>query len=181
MNFLELLRAVFALAIVLGLILALAYGLKRYAPQLLGKIQAPRGRKRLEVVETLVLDPVRRLVLVRLDDEERLILLGEGRELAEPPVERKAKAIVAQSLAAVAAQPIAEKPPAPRPAPIQPAATVAAAPEPQPKPVPVPRGDASRDELPRPRMYRIPERAVSAAPQAKAPQAAPEEVSDDLF
>ena len=37
-----------------------------------------------EVVETLVLDPARRLVLVRVDDEERLILLGEGRELIEP-------------------------------------------------------------------------------------------------
>jgi flagellar protein FliO/FliZ len=35
-------------------------------------------------VETLVLDPARRLVLVRVDDEERLILLGEGREMIEP-------------------------------------------------------------------------------------------------
>jgi len=31
-----------------------------------------------------VLDPARRLVLVRVDAEERLILLGEGRELVEP-------------------------------------------------------------------------------------------------
>ena len=38
----------------------------------------------MQVVETLVLDPARRLVLVRIDDEERLILLGEGRELIEP-------------------------------------------------------------------------------------------------
>ena len=36
------------------------------------------------MVETLVLDPSRRLVLIRVDEEERLILLGEGRELIEP-------------------------------------------------------------------------------------------------
>jgi len=35
-------------------------------------------------VETLVLDPSRRLLLVRVGAEERLILLGEGRELAPP-------------------------------------------------------------------------------------------------
>jgi len=38
----------------------------------------------MSVVETLVLDPARRLVLVRIDNEERLLILGEGRELIEP-------------------------------------------------------------------------------------------------
>jgi flagellar protein FliO/FliZ len=84
MDWMGLLRAVFALAIVLSLILSLAWVLRRYAPQLMARLQAPRGRRRLQVVETLVLDPARRLVLVRLDDEERLILLGDGRELIEP-------------------------------------------------------------------------------------------------
>ncbi|ESQ87304.1 hypothetical protein ABAC460_19975 [Asticcacaulis sp. AC460] len=84
MDFLSILKAVFALSIVLGLILGLAYGLRRYAPQIMARLQAQRGERRLKVVETLVLDPARRLVLVRLDDEERLILLGEGRELIEP-------------------------------------------------------------------------------------------------
>lgn len=82
--FLSILRAAFALAIVLGLVLGLAYGLRRYAPQLLARFQAQRGERRLSVVETLVLDPARRLVLVRIDDEERLLLLGEGQELIEP-------------------------------------------------------------------------------------------------
>ena len=36
------------------------------------------------MIETLVLDPARRLILVRVDEEERLILLGEGKELIEP-------------------------------------------------------------------------------------------------
>lgn len=84
MDVLQILKAIFALAIVLGLILGLAYLLRRYAPQLMAQLQAQRGERRLKVVETLVLDPARRLVLVRFDDEERLILLGEGHELIEP-------------------------------------------------------------------------------------------------
>ena len=84
MNFLDLLRALFALAVTLGIIGLAAWAARRYAPQLLAKLSAERGERRMQVVETLVLDPARRLVLVRVDDEERLILLGEGRELIEP-------------------------------------------------------------------------------------------------
>jgi len=84
MNFLDLARAVFGLAFTLGLIGLAAYAARRYAPQLLAKLNAQRGERRMEVVETLMLDPARRLVLVRIDEEERLILLGEGRELIEP-------------------------------------------------------------------------------------------------
>lgn len=84
MNFLDLARAVFGLAFTLGLIGLVAYAARRYAPQLMAKLNAQRGERRMQVVETLVLDPARRLVLVRIDEEERLILLGEGRELIEP-------------------------------------------------------------------------------------------------
>ena len=84
MNFLDLARAVFGLAFTLGLIGLAPYAARRYAPQLLARLNAERGERRMQVVETLVLDPARRLVLVRIDDEERLILLGEGRELIEP-------------------------------------------------------------------------------------------------
>ncbi len=84
MNFLDLLRAVFGLAFTLGLIGLAAWAARRYAPQLMARLQAQKGERRLQVVETLVLDPARRLVLVRVDDEERLILLGEGREMIEP-------------------------------------------------------------------------------------------------
>ena len=40
--------------------------------------------RRLAVVETLVLDPSRRLVLVSCDGREQLLLLGEGRVIASP-------------------------------------------------------------------------------------------------
>ncbi|WP_226635753.1 FliO/MopB family protein [Brevundimonas poindexterae] len=84
MSFLDLARAIFGLAFTLGLIGLAAWAGRRYAPQLLARFGAERGERRLKVVETLVLDPARRLVLVRVDQEERLILLGEGRELIEP-------------------------------------------------------------------------------------------------
>ena len=84
MNFLDLARAVFGLAFTVGIIGLCAWAARRYAPQLLARMNTDRGERRLQVVETLVLDPARRLVLVRVDDEERLILLGEGRELIEP-------------------------------------------------------------------------------------------------
>ncbi|MBA4804293.1 MAG: flagellar biosynthetic protein FliO [Brevundimonas sp.] len=84
MNFLDLLRALFGLAFTLGIIGLAAWAARRYAPQLMARLNAERGERRMQVVETLVLDPARRLVLVRVDSEERLLLLGEGRELLEP-------------------------------------------------------------------------------------------------
>lgn len=84
MDWIGLIRAAFALSLVVGLILVLAYGLRRYAPSFLARLQGERLERRMQVVETLVLDPARRLVLVRLDQEERLILLGDGQELLEP-------------------------------------------------------------------------------------------------
>jgi flagellar protein FliO/FliZ len=82
--FLDLARGFFALAFTLGIIGVAAWASRRYLPQLLARLSAERGERRMAVVETLVLDPARRLVLVRIDDEERLLILGEGRELIEP-------------------------------------------------------------------------------------------------
>jgi flagellar protein FliO/FliZ len=77
------LQAVFALAATLGLFGVGVYAARRWAPAGLLKISSAAPR-RLAVVETLALDPSRRLVLVRVDAEERLLLLGEGQVLAGP-------------------------------------------------------------------------------------------------
>ncbi|HYF22776.1 MAG TPA: flagellar biosynthetic protein FliO [Caulobacteraceae bacterium] len=85
MDFLDFLRAVLALAVTLGLIGLAAWVARKYAPDLLARLQARKpGERRLKTIETLVLDPTKRLVLVQVDGEERLILLGEGRELNAP-------------------------------------------------------------------------------------------------
>ena len=84
MDFGEILRAFFALLVTVGLILAAGWGMRRFGPEAMSRLQTARKERRLTLVETLVLDPARRLVLVSLDGEERLILLGEGRALEAP-------------------------------------------------------------------------------------------------
>ena len=79
----DLLRAVFALAVTLGLFAFGVYAARRWGPKGLMQITAP-GARRLSVVESLSLEPNRRLVLVRLDGQDRLFRLGEGQELAPP-------------------------------------------------------------------------------------------------
>ncbi|MDP1629924.1 MAG: flagellar biosynthetic protein FliO [Caulobacter sp.] len=81
MNFVEIIRMVAALAVTLGLVGLAAVVMRRFGPEAMSRFQMSRKDRRLTLVETLVLDPARRLVLVRLDNEERLILLGEGRTL----------------------------------------------------------------------------------------------------
>lgn len=83
MDFADLARGIAALALTLGLIGLVAVLARRYGPTVLFRATQPKAQRRLAVVETLMLDPARRLVLVRIDDRERLLLLGEGRVLAE--------------------------------------------------------------------------------------------------
>jgi flagellar protein FliO/FliZ len=82
------LQAVFALAATLGLFGVGVYAARRWGPAGLLKMNANAPR-RLAVVETLTLDPGRRLVLVRVDAEERLLLLGEGQVLGSPVAVRQ--------------------------------------------------------------------------------------------
>jgi flagellar protein FliO/FliZ len=84
MDFVELLRAVFALALTLGLVGLGAVALRKFGPDALARFTRTQAERRMKVVETLVLDPSRRLVLVSCDGEERLLLLGEGQLLTSP-------------------------------------------------------------------------------------------------
>lgn len=73
-------RFILAFVFVLGLIGLLAVLLKRYGnPQKYFSMKDDGSRVR--VVEVRYLDPKRRIVLLRRDAVEHLILLGEGREL----------------------------------------------------------------------------------------------------
>ena len=85
----DFLRAVFALALTLGLIGLVAVGLRRLGPEWMARLQNIKKDRRLAIVESLPLDPNRRLVLVSLDGVERLILLGEGRLLESATATRR--------------------------------------------------------------------------------------------
>ncbi|HXQ46115.1 MAG TPA: flagellar biosynthetic protein FliO [Caulobacteraceae bacterium] len=78
MFFADIFRMVAGLAVTLGLIGLAVVVVRRFGPETIRRLSAQRAARRLSVVETLVLDPSRRLVLVRFDAEERLILLGDG-------------------------------------------------------------------------------------------------------
>ena len=82
MSFADVLRMMAALAVTLGLGgLALVLESK-LAPREELRIRPP-GERRLALVESLMLDPQRRLVLVRCDGREHLLILGEGRLLTD--------------------------------------------------------------------------------------------------
>jgi flagellar protein FliO/FliZ len=72
-------RFVFALALVLALIFAVAWIAKRLG--LGGRIATPRSKRRLAIQEVLSLDGKRRLVLFKRDGVEHLVLLGIGNDL----------------------------------------------------------------------------------------------------
>ena len=73
MDILDWARALFALLATLALI-----GLAAYAARRFGMIQpgAGPGQRRLKLIETLMIDPRRKLVVVRFDDRDHLLLLS---------------------------------------------------------------------------------------------------------
>jgi flagellar protein FliO/FliZ len=78
MEFADIARAAFALLLTLGLVGLGAVALRRFGPDAIARFAGPRRERRMTVVESLVLDPARRLVIVSCDGRERLLLLGEG-------------------------------------------------------------------------------------------------------
>ena len=72
-------RFLLALVFVLGLIAALAWAARRFGFG--GNLVAMKGRNsRLAVVESLMIDAKRRLVLIRRDDREHLLIIGPTSE-----------------------------------------------------------------------------------------------------
>ncbi|MBO9543425.1 flagellar biosynthetic protein FliO [Caulobacter sp.] len=90
LDIVEFIRALAALAVTLGLIGLGAWALRKYGPDAIGRAIAARQERRLRIVESLALDPTRRLVIVSLDGQERMVLLGDGKLLdwiPSPPAE----------------------------------------------------------------------------------------------
>ncbi len=89
MDLAEIARMLAALAVTLGLGGLALVAVRRFAPMAVLRLKTPAER-RLTVVESLVLDPHRRLLLIRCDGDEHLLLLGEGRLLSAGPAKKAA-------------------------------------------------------------------------------------------
>lgn len=74
------LRTIGSLILVLGMIGLAAWVGKRYAPGS-GPRLSRNAKKRLEIVEVKQIDPRHRLVLVRRDDIEHLLMVGASSSL----------------------------------------------------------------------------------------------------
>jgi len=80
-------RFAFALLFVIALIMLIAWVMRRVGFG--GMVSTPSRQRRLGIVEVLPLDAKRRLVLVRRDDQEHLLLLSA---LGDLVVEQGARA-----------------------------------------------------------------------------------------
>ena len=81
MEFVQFFKFAIVLVFVLGLIGLLAIGAKRIGFTPRATRPTPGAQKRLEIVEVLAVDAKRRLVLIRRDDKEHLVMLGMERDL----------------------------------------------------------------------------------------------------
>lgn len=87
-------RYIAALAVVLGLLGLLALGARQgWLTSFLsgvsrGAFAGVKRERRMRVVETLVLDPRRRIVIVEIDGKEKALLLGASDETLLPHDER---------------------------------------------------------------------------------------------
>ncbi len=85
MDLIDAARMVFALLFTLALIAGAAYVARRFG--MLDPRRPTAGERRLRITESLMLDPRRRLVVVRFDDRDLLLLLSPAgdRSIAETP------------------------------------------------------------------------------------------------
>ncbi len=80
------LKFIAALSFVLGLMGLCVWLARRF--NLMPNMGNVMGQKRLTVIESLTLDPKRRLVLIRRDDKEALVILGaNGETIVETGIE----------------------------------------------------------------------------------------------
>jgi flagellar protein FliO/FliZ len=75
MDFIEIGRAVGALMLILGLIGAAGLAARRYGLPGLAK---PVNRRRLTLVEVLAISPRQKICIVKCDEAEHLVVVGEG-------------------------------------------------------------------------------------------------------
>ncbi|NNE82762.1 MAG: FliO/MopB family protein [Alphaproteobacteria bacterium] len=78
MDIVNIVRFLLSFVVVIGLLGGLAWVLRRYGT---GRITTAGGKGRLGVVEVSIVDAKRRLVLIKRDDVEHLLLLSPTNEM----------------------------------------------------------------------------------------------------
>src|SRR5215813_14098030 len=81
MEAMELIRAVLALVLVLGLIGGAAWAARRFGPALWFGTRGTKRERNLAVLESLPIDARHRLVLVRRGERKHLLLIGPNHSL----------------------------------------------------------------------------------------------------
>ncbi len=75
MDYISVMRSLFALLFVLGLIVAVAWMWRRFVqPQ---EINSFKKTRRLSVIQSIMLDGRNKLALIKRDDQEHLILISQ--------------------------------------------------------------------------------------------------------
>lgn len=75
-------RFLFASSVVIALMAGLAWSLRLFAAR--GWLKAGRESGRLQILSSIAIDARRRLVLVKCDRQEHLLLLGPNNDLVLP-------------------------------------------------------------------------------------------------
>jgi flagellar protein FliO/FliZ len=75
MDVVEIGRYIGALLLVLGLVAFAGFGARRFS---LPGLVKPAAQRRLKLIETLMITPRQRLCIVKCDDVEHLVMIGEG-------------------------------------------------------------------------------------------------------
>jgi len=89
MGWIEWAKALFALIATLSLLGLTAYAARRYGLLTPGGGTGPL--RRLKIAESLMLDPRRRLILIKLDNREHLLLLSPSGDRVITDVEARAE------------------------------------------------------------------------------------------
>lgn len=79
MDWHSVINSVLALVFVLSLIALTSVALRKYGGMRISRIDS-KGNKRIRIVDALVVDARRKLLLVRRDDVEHLILISADKE-----------------------------------------------------------------------------------------------------
>src|SRR5215831_1275058 len=165
-------KLVVGLIVVIGLLAAFFWGLRRFGGERLGSA-AGRGRQpRLAVVDAATVDGRRRLVLIRRDNVEHLLIIGGPTDVViEQNIVRAAQAQreAPTARAASAADTV------PRPVPLGESAMWPLQPEPAQRPEPPVRAEPTARIEPAPR----PEPAMRPEPTLRPPRAPAPPVAEE--